>query len=336
MSDSPRKRFGLSHALALNASGSILAFLILAATGDDNSVNALLRAFLYSVVYANCIGSLMCWLLPAHAQWGLRFPWDWLTRIGAILVCAATGSAIANLLFVLGGLHPWSEYWDLFGSGVRLSIVVGLVFGISVSLYEMARSRAEDAARLATEARLFALESRVHPHFLFNTLNSISQLIHEDPAKADAMVGRLAGLLRSSLDSKALVPLGQELTLVRDYLEIEKARFGNRLRFSIEAAGGLEMTLVPPLAMQSLVENSVKHVVSTRREGGEVRVAARREGNRVLLEVRDDGPGFSLESAPVGHGLHNLTARLEALFGSRAQLEVGQSSVRLTVPAASS
>src|SRR5262249_8293100 len=153
--------------------------------------------------------------------------------------------------------------------------VISLMFGLSVYFYEGIRSELEQkqleeerARKLAAEAQLSSLAAQVHPHFLFNTLNSISSLIPEDPKQAEDMVGKLAALLRFSLDAnrQRLVPLRQELKIVADYLKIEKARFGKRLRYSIEAPSELEALEVPPLSLQTLVENSVKFAVAPRRE----------------------------------------------------------------------
>jgi LytS/YehU family sensor histidine kinase len=192
--------------------------------------------------------------------------------------------------------------------------------------------------KLSTEARLSSLESRVHPHFLFNTLNSISSLIRDDPKAAERTVERLAALLRYSLDSNGarLVPLRQELCVVRDYLEIEQTRYGGRLRYQINAPVELEDSEVPPFALQTLVENSVKHVVSENRQGAEISVTVRRRGTDLLLEVADDGPGFDPAAIPQGRGLDNLRGRLAGIFESQGHLDIshgeGRTVVSVTVP----
>jgi LytS/YehU family sensor histidine kinase len=188
----------------------------------------------------------------------------------------------------------------------------------------------ERALKLATEARLSSLEARLHPHFLFNTLNSISSLIPVDPVRAERMLERMAALLRFSFDSHrgGVVPLEQELKIVRDYLEIEQARFGARLRYSIETIGALEELHVPPFSVQTLVENSIKFAVAPNREGGEIRVRAARRNGSLWIDVSDTGPGFDLRSVPEGHGLDNLRGRLTALFGDAGALTAGQSEGR--------
>jgi LytS/YehU family sensor histidine kinase len=233
-----------------------------------------------------------------------------------------------------------------------LAAPVSFIIGFSRFVYEGMRHRLqaatlelaareldeERARKLAVEARLSSLESRVHPHFLFNTLNSISSLIQEDPALAERMVERLSALLRFSLDSNQhrTVPLAKEINIVIDYLEIEKARFGDRLRYSVEVPAEFASVEVPPLSLQTLVENSVKYAVSHRRDGGEVRISARLESGSVRIEVSDDGPGFTTESIVEGHGLDNVQGRLAALFDDRASLSIskldGRTRVTIAVP----
>jgi LytS/YehU family sensor histidine kinase len=132
----------------------------------------------------------------------------------------------------------------------------------------------------------------------------------------------MAALLRFSLDSNqsGLVPLGREMKIVSDYLEIERVRFGDRLRFRIEVAPELQDASVPPLAVQTLVENSVKHAVSRSQAGAEIRIRGARDNGSLRIEVLDQGPEFRLDAAPSGHGLDILRGRLNALFGDRAAL----------------
>ena len=146
----------------------------------------------------------------------------------------------------------------------------------------------------ATEAQLASLESRIHPHFLFNTINSVSSLIHEDPDRAERLLERMAALLRFSLDANqsGLVPLEREMKIVSDYLEIEKTRFGDRLRFKVECSPAIAHMGIPPLSVQTLVENSVKFAVAPRREGGQILVRASAENNHLEIAVWDDGAPF--------------------------------------------
>jgi sensor histidine kinase YesM len=276
-----------------------------------------------------------------------------LMQAGGLVFTAIAGSLAAGLVFQIAGLVPRSEYWVEFRLSAPFSVVISLMFGLSISAYETMRYKLqatalelrtrqveqERAYKLLAEARLSSLESRIHPHFLFNTLNSIAALIPMDPQRAEDTVGKLASLLRFSLNAQhsGLVPLAQELKIVRDYLEIESTRFGPRLRYEIIVPASLDSVKVPPLALQTLVENSVKHVVAQRTEGASVQITGAMESGRIHLEVIDDGPGFSLGAAAPEHGLGNLAARLELLFGGAGQFEVTRESehtiARISFPA---
>ncbi len=192
----------------------------------------------------------------------------------------------------------------------------------------------ETALKLAAEARLSSLESRIHPHFLFNALNSVSALIREDPDRAERLVERLAALLRSSLEAdNPIVSLARELQTVEDYLEIEKTRFGSRLNYQVDVPSELSSVEIPRFSLQTLVENSVKYVVSRRQEGGMIRIRAVRLGSRAQIEVSDDGPGFDPTAIPAGHGLDLLQSRLLTLFGmdAAAQFQRSDAGMRVTL-----
>lgn len=170
------------------------------------------------------------------------------------------------------------------------------------------------ASRLETslaEARLEILRNQIHPHFLFNTLHSISELMHEDVDAADRMLTRLSDLLRASLESAGQqeVPLRQELGTVERYLDIERVRLGDRLRVAIEVDPAALDVPVPNFILQPLVENAIRHAVARRTEGGNVFIRARVQPDGLHLEVEDDGPGFSADQ-PLGIGLSNVRDRI--------------------------
>jgi LytS/YehU family sensor histidine kinase len=239
------------------------------------------------------------------------------------------------------------EFWAVYISGMKIAVVIALAVGTVVTVFETMRYRLEEttlalktkelerqrALNAATAARLASLESRVHPHFLFNALNSISSLIPEDPKRAERLVERMAALLRFSLDTNhaGLVAFQSEIKIVTDYLEIEKARFGERLRYTLDVPDGCAAFEVPPFAVQTLVENSVKYAVGSRVSGADIQVAARNGGNRLTIEVTDTGPGFRPDAIKVGHGLDSLNARLKALFGRDGTLEINSGGGRTVV-----
>lgn len=192
-------------------------------------------------------------------------------------------------------------------------------------------------ARLA-EARLAALQRQMNPHFLFNTLNSISSLMYIDPGAADAMLARLSDLLRLALDAdgEQEVPLARELAMLSSYLEIEKIRFEDRLRVEIEVDPALLEARVPALSLQPLAENAIRHGISRRPEGGTLRIRGARENGHLRLAVEDDGPGPASEPGD-GIGLANLRARLAELYGPEQRLELagrpgGGTTVEVQIP----
>lgn len=336
--------------LALNCT-IVLTLVVIVWVLSDAPLSAILHSNLtIAFLYANCIGTLAALCLPALAPYvsGWPAPWNWLVILAALLVLNAMGCALAGAVIYGLGLFPKHQFWFYFARGTRLATLITVAFGMSCFVYETYRHRLtaatealkvrelerERAVKLATEARLASLESRIHPHFLFNTINSVLALIREDPVKAERMLERLAAVLRFSLDSidHGLVPLGQELKIVADYLEIEHARFGDRLRYTIEVpAEALECDL-PPMAIQTLVENSVKHAIATRREGGEIRISSSVEAGQVTIVVRDPGSSLSVPEIKPGRGLENLQSRLAVLFGDAAALALNGSEVRVRVP----
>ena len=310
-----------------------------------------LATFIYSLFIA--LPSIAI-LTSISQRYTGRFPRLVYLMQALVLVSTATaGTSAGDLLLQLIGIVPRGWYWAELREALPFSLVITLMFGLSISTYETLRYKLQAASlelrtqqveqerayKLLAEARLSSLESRIHPHFLFNTLNSIAALIPSEPMRAEDTVGKLASLLRFSLNAhqSGLVPLSQELKIVRDYLEIEKTRFGQRIRYEIDVSDALQDVRVPPLALQSVVENAVKHVAAKRPEGVSIRVSGARDANRINLDVLDDGPGFSLSDIRPEHGLGNLVARLELLFGSAGELAVTRENektmVRLVFPA---
>jgi two-component system, LytTR family, sensor histidine kinase AlgZ len=306
----------------------------------------------YGMVYSHSIGTLAFLVMPRIAGPLFRLPRIYTATfmLLALAGIAITGSLLANGILVAVHMYPPQWFRDNLVFGTKIAVISTVMIGALVTVFEGLSCRLQEvrlelrtrqmeeerARKLASEARLSSLESRIHPHFLFNTLNSISALIRDDPARAERTVERLAALLRYSLDTgrRPLVPLGQELRVVRDYLELEQTRFGDRLRFTIDAPAELGDLDVPPMAVQTLVENSIKHAVSASRQGGEIRVSARLESGSLRLEVSDDGPGFDPRAVKEGHGLENLQERLAALFDGEGRLELAHREGRMVVSVA--
>ncbi|MDQ3321268.1 MAG: histidine kinase [Acidobacteriota bacterium] len=187
--------------------------------------------------------------------------------------------------------------------------------------------RAREFSKLATEAQLRALRAQVNPHFLFNALTTIGYLINAAPEKAFETLMKLTQLLRGILKTSGeFSTLGEEIKLIESYLEIEKARFEERLTVKIDAPPELYYLKIPSLILQPLVENAVKHGISNSRHGGEIRIAARRGAECLILEVADTGAGFDPANLVHGIGLSNIENRLQAYFGAAARLTLVEQS----------
>jgi LytS/YehU family sensor histidine kinase len=192
------------------------------------------------------------------------------------------------------------------------------------------------------QAQLKALKMQLHPHFLFNTLHSISSLVLDDPPKANSMIARLGDFLRLTLDhsDQQLITLQQEMEFVRCYLEIEQVRFGERLKVEYQVEPGTTSALVPHLILQPLVENAIQHAIAPRSDRGKITISARQTGDLLALEIRDSGAGLPTPTALTdGHGLGlaNVRARLAGLYGPTANFEAGAGldsglTVRIRIP----
>ena len=203
-----------------------------------------------------------------------------------------------------------------------------VVAAIAVEYYRLFVERDVRAARLESalvSAQLEALQAQVQPHFLFNTLNAIASLIPEDPVAAEETVESLSELLRASLreGGQREIPLSREIELLELYLGIQSVRFQRKLLVVRDYDATLERALVPPMVLQPLVENAIRHGIARHGKGGSVTISTRAANGGVELEVRDDGPGFPATATGGGIGLSNTRLRLERLYGTRASLTVG-------------
>jgi signal transduction histidine kinase len=268
-------------------------------------------------------------------------------RIGASYIAASVVGAYVAATIIHFTIMPG------FLGGVRQVVISGLftlLFSALFTGYNFARvfyheavERARAVEKMRAElaqAELRALRAQIHPHFLFNTLNTIASLIAENPAAAEEMTTRLADVFRYTLRASEheLSRLGDELDFLRSYLEIERIRFGGRLAIEESIEPGLESALVPSLLLQPIVENAVRYGIAAHARGGTLGITARREGGRLALEITDDGPGMNGDQKPsgTGFGLHSVRERLRAAGHSdalRIDSTPGQGTrVRITVP----
>jgi sensor histidine kinase YesM len=227
------------------------------------------------------------------------------------------------------------KYFVLLSDFLVAIVVYGLILtlGHALNYYKQSRESQLKAANLETQlarSQLQALKMQIHPHFLFNTLNSISALQMEDIAAAQRMTARLGDFLRLTLENagRQEVTLKQEIEFLKCYLDIERVRFGQRLTTDIQLDPATLDAQVPNLILQPIVENAIKHGISQRIAPGIIEISARRENGRLRVQVRDNGPGLradAVDSEGVlkeGVGLSNTRARLDWLYGSDYRFEL--------------
>ncbi len=265
---------------------------------------------------------LVFWLAARYpltpTRLATRLPLHLLMGLGVALIKVRAEGFVRQWLF---GVSPYLLISNL---ALQMLIYWALV-GVAHALDAYGRSRqqaAEVQARLG-RAQLELLRTQLQPHFLFNALNVIAELVHEDPERADRMIGRLSNLLRSTLDAgdRPFVTLDEEVGLVQSYVQIQEARFGERLSVGIDVAPDCRTALVPHLLLQPLVENAIQHGVAPRADGGTIRIRASRDGNGLSIRIEDDGSGVRGESK-AGIGLSNTRARLESLYGDDASFDL--------------
>ena len=299
--------------------------------------------FLPTLVHAFCIGILIQTLIEGGrfglSYWlrrhrpddlGARYNWPGWHLMAPLVVVASLsayfpGHALGDLL--LGVQRPPGS---LFQHPRALKLILSLVLLISASftyfLYLRGRmalldARTQAATRSAAENQLKLLQSQLEPHMLFNTLANLRVMIGVDPAQAQAMLDHLSAFLRAMLEASrsGSHPLQAEFARIGDYLELMQIRMGARLHSRLELPPALAGVPVPPLLLQPLVENAIKHGLEPQVNGGSISVAARREGSTLVLCVRDSGAGLAaIPGGGTSFGLQHVRDRLAALYGNAA------------------
>jgi two-component system sensor histidine kinase AlgZ len=274
----------------------------------------------------------LLWLVLACALKKLlgRLPRPAQYAVGSLLgsLSALYGCGLLRLTGVLASA-PWIA-----------SVLAGGLFAAVVMVTLVLRARGRTPA--ATTARLEELQARIRPHFLFNTLNSAIALVRDEPAKAEAMLEDLSELFRQALaEPRESVTLADEIALAERYLAIEQVRFGNRLRIRWDLDAAASGARLPPLLLQPLVENAVKHGVEPSPDGAKLRIRTERRGSMVVIEVINSLPPLRWADQPLprGHGiaLDNVRDRLRLLHDMQAQFSAGLDQqnyrVRIAIPA---
>jgi signal transduction histidine kinase len=293
-------------------------------------------------VVANCIG----FLIQAGFAIGGRFAGGWLDHAPftgrtlyysvVSIIGVFAGYALGSAL--LDWPHLWSSVLSPQGatSILLLSLIISLTLAIvffarerqakAESEFQSERARSEAAEKQIRVAQLQLLEAQIEPHFLYNTLANVISLIDAEPATAKRMVERLIDYLRrAAVDSGAEdATLGRQIELLRAYLDLIVLRMGSRLSYRIDVPPELSGLPLPPMLLQPVVENAIKHGLEPKIAGGEVSVTAKRDGDRLLLAVTDNGLGVRTTrgAASTGLGLANLRARLSTMHGASASLAI--------------
>ena len=300
--------------------------------------------FLHNIIFAQCIGlsiSTISCLIAEMMPVGIR-------KIASLVFSLPISVAIGlTLAYAITGIGGWGEAhaWQ--------SMLIGLFFGVIGAItYILAdRLAAEmkhrqliksESEKREIEAHLKLLQAQIEPHFLFNTLANVSSLIDSNPPLAKDLLDRLNDWLRVALMRARSVEatLGDELVMLENYLAILKIRFGERLRWRIDASAGARRMAFPPMLLQPLVENAVRHGIEPKIGGGEIRIVAAIESGSLHVEVSDDGLGLSADheaDGTSGAGLANVRARLAALYGAEGRLVLhgnatGGATATLTLP----
>lgn len=306
---------------------------------------------LSALIYSNCIGFTVHALVTLFQPRIGKFPS--VVRLSLLLVLFLLGGFIGTEIGMaiqrLISAGKFSLPMDM--RLLTFNLVLAAIFGSIAVLYFTLRARAESMAaklkekelneerliRLKTKAELEALQTKINPHFLFNTLNSIASLISENPKAAEETVEKLSELFRYTLrhTERDSVTLDEELDLVRTYLDIEKVRLGDRLQFEVKCEENVRKVELPPMLIQPLVENSIKHGIASAVEGGTILVEAKSSDGNCVIAVHDNGKGFQLENDAGGFGLRSIQERLRLRHGEKASLRViqnGHTEIVITIP----
>lgn len=252
-----------------------------------------------------------------------------MARLWALLLDGVLVEGVAALVLEEGAGALWATALASFWLVVAVHYVL-----LEVEVSRRAEQHAVELRLLAREAELRALKMQIDPHFLFNSLNTVSALVASDPDGARATIGQLADFLRRSLRSgkRSTIPLAEEVALVRAYLEVEQARFGDRLVLELDVDEDCAEVAVPPLLLQPLVENAVRHGIAQCLDGGTVSLSVRKRDDLVEIMLENPLDPDAGPSAGEGIGLDNVKRRLRAAYGSAGRLTIeANETYRVTV-----
>ncbi|GAB3747162.1 histidine kinase [Spirosoma pomorum] len=325
-------------ALLVYGCSGIIYFTNLILTAQDRTVAGLYRF----IIIQNCVDGILCFLITWSLSGWLtqRFSTVWKRHVIVSMAVLVNFSVVNLILFFFLGrsfveqLAQRPDYmddsapWPLYGLG---NIVIANVFLYVLQQGRQLTRKLSDQEyqllnleKLKTRAELDALQAKINPHFLYNSLNSIASLVHEDPDKAEEMTLLLSKLFRYSTgrNGDLFATLTDELEMVRTYLQVEQVRFGNRLVFSVEVSDPtLNNLKLPQFLLQPIVENAIKHGIAKRADAGRIDIRIYDKNDELYLCVHDNGPAFP-DDMGGGYGLRSIQDKLKLLYGDDARIEL--------------
>ncbi|MGF1922619.1 MAG: sensor histidine kinase [Bacteroidia bacterium] len=324
--------------------GGVMSLIVAVFSRNGVPIRDVLVNVLYSTSITLCIANVVaqyqCRFSPANISfWKFILGYYVCNLIGMVI-----GMELANLIhsvFVGFKIESFQlmYYWN--------TSVIVLVVGTLILFYHLQKINSDailqakemDMIKLSqskTQAELQALQSKINPHFLYNALNAIVSLIHEDPDKAEEMTLKLSKLFRYSINSsqESYCLVKDEIEILNTYLDIEKVRFGNRIHFKIEVPVALEEKLVPRFLLQPLVENALKHGLKDVRENGEISVVMKKNEDRMELFIYDNGVPFP-EELEAGYGMQSTFDKLQLLYKDNYDLQINnkpEKHIKISIP----
>lgn len=292
------------------------------------------KGFMHTFVFSQCIG-LSIYLCSSIAVPIYKKTERTAVQLAIIILSVIAGGVIGTLLGALVNgfdlnvflLHNSALFYQVVLLALLFGFIVSYVF-ISLQLISEEKLKRIEVEKASVQTELKLLQSQMEPHFLFNTLSNVLSLIETDPGRASRMLEAFTSFLRSSFLTArhTTVTLSQEMDVVRNYLAVFDVRMGDRLRYVIDFPDQLKEFPIPPLLIQPLVENAIKHGLEPSPRGGEVAVRASQEGAVVRIVVADSGVGLSEKASGAGIGLENIRKRLDLAYNSRGRLMLEENS----------
>ena len=312
--------------LAVFAGWSVLVVVFAVSSSLTYALNYQPPRWRYTLTMAATEWYVWAALTPfiAWLSWRIRNLGWWRLPIIAVAGVFVAFFKVTFTRVLRGAIDGEDNYFQITNLVIQYLIYCAIVLALRVWQHyldaQQRELRTSQLEALLAQTRLQMLSMQLQPHFLFNTLNTIAELVHQQPAAAERMIGGLSHLLRETLHAGLVdrVPLSQELALLDRYIEIQRARFGDRLTVTVTVPDEANHALVPTLLLQPLVENAIRHGIGARAGAGHIEITAAKNGGQLQIAIADDGPGLPSGSLPGGIGLDNCRSRLQTLYGENA------------------